>query len=119
ERLGPGRLAAHEVRIDARLAGLLVLEQQIGHAGVSRNDEDPLIEVVPAAPPDQDVVEQGRGGGHRCAADLLHAVPAHHAATFSRSPAWGSIARGSRSAMNAGRGFSAPNGCTSRFDIAL
>src|SRR5690606_1471754 len=119
ERIAPFGLAAHEMGVDARLARLLVLEQQVGHPGVSRDDEDPLVEVVAASPGYQHVVEQGRGGGHRSAADLLYAVLPHQAAALSISPRCGEMGRTSRAAMNSGRGLSALNGFSSRFETAL
>src|SRR5690606_40113338 len=119
ERIAPFGLAAREMGVDARLARILVFEQQVGHPGVGRDHEYPLVEVVAASAGYQHVVEQGRGCGHRGAADLLYAVLPHQAAALSISPRWGEMGRTSRAAMNSGRGLSAPNGLSRRFEPAL
>ena len=55
---GPATLGAGEQGIDARLAGLLVLKQTIGHAGIGRHDEDAVVQRSVATVADQDRVEQ-------------------------------------------------------------
>src|SRR3546814_5530868 len=54
-----------EMPIDARFATLLVFEQQVGHPGIGRDDEDAVVKIAARTPRDQDIVEQGGGGGHR------------------------------------------------------
>ena len=113
-RLAPaaGIVVGDEAAIDAGRAAFLVLEQQVGHPAIGRHDEDAVIKVGAGAAGDQHIVEQGRGRGHRGAADLLDAMVPGHAAT---APASGPRATASGSgsprwARNHGRGFSTPNG---------
>src|SRR5690606_7587807 len=47
ERVPPSGISSGETCIDARLAALLMLQQQVGHAGVGRDDENPAIQVFP------------------------------------------------------------------------
>ena len=76
-----------EAAIDARHAGFLMLQQQVGHTRIGGYDEDAVVEIVAAAACDQDIVEQAGRGRHRCAADFLDAMQAAHAITSAtRSP---------------------------------
>jgi len=72
-----------EALIDAGLAGLLVFQQQVGHAAVGRDDEDALIECIAFATADKDVVQQFFEAAHGCAADLFYGM---HRFNF---PSWG------------------------------
>ena len=123
DRMTPaiGAVIGDEAGIDAGLARFLMLQQQVGHAGIGRHDEDAVIEVRALASRDQDIVEQGRSGGHGGAADLFHAMLAAHASASSiRGPVTGAIGCGSpRAAMNSGRGLSTPNGAARRLLRAL
>nr|AAM14704.1 unknown [Pseudomonas mendocina] len=73
QRFAPGTFALRigEALVDAGLAGLLVLQQQVGHAAVGRDDEDTLVQrcAFPAA--DEDIVENFLEAAHRRAADLV------------------------------------------------
>src|SRR5690606_16725089 len=102
-------------------AALLVLEQQVGHPGIGGDDEDAVIKVAARTPRDQHIVEQGRGRGHRGAADLLDAMMPPHAGTASTSGPDATVSgSGSpRWARNQGRGLSTPNGFSSRLLTAL
>src|SRR3546814_17785692 len=83
--------------IDARFAALLVFEQQVGHPGIGRDDEDAVVKIAARTPRDQDIVEQGGGGGHRGAADLFDAVGSGHAAASCGASGPRPTVRGSRS----------------------
>ncbi len=76
QRFAPGTFALRigEALVDAGLAGLLVLQQQVGHAAVGRDDEDALVQrcAFPAA--DEDIVENFLEAAHRRAADLFHGM---------------------------------------------
>src|SRR3546814_10659352 len=100
--------------IDAGLAALLVLEQQVGHPGIGRDDEDAVVEVGARASRDQHIVEQGSGRGHGGAAGLLGAVTPVHSCTASESGPRATV-RGSGSprwARNQGRGMAPPKGAS-------
>src|SRR5690606_7444545 len=110
-----------EQGVDARLTGLLVVQQAVGHPGVGRDDEDAPIEGRTFTRPDQDVLQHRLGVADRGAADLLDGVRAHHAALGStsgpRAAFSGSTAP--RVATKGGRGARPPNGSTSRLETAL
>ena len=53
-----------EAAIDARHAGFLMFQQQVGHARISGYDEDAVVEIVTATACDQDIVEQAGRGRH-------------------------------------------------------
>src|SRR3546814_2335620 len=63
--------------VDAGLAGLLVLQQQVGHAAVGRHHEHAVIEVAAGALADDDIVHHGLDRRHRGAADLVDAEAGH------------------------------------------
>ena len=85
QRFQPGTLVAGvgEALIDARFAGLFVLQQQIGHAAVGRDHEDTLIKRVAFALAKENVVQQFFEAAHGCAADLFYGM---HRFNF---PSWG------------------------------
>src|SRR3546814_11360402 len=108
--------------IDARFAALLVFEQQVGHPGIGRDDEDAVVKIAARTPRDQDIVEQGGGGGHRGAADLFDAVGSGHAAASCGASGPRTTVSGSgwpRWARNQGRGLTTPNGLFSRLPNPL
>src|SRR3546814_13580505 len=97
--------------IDARFAALLVFEQQVGHPGIGRDDEDAVVKIAARTPRDQDIVEQGGGGGHRGAAALFDAVGSGHAAASCGASGPRTTVSGSgwpRGATNQGRGWTTP-----------
>ncbi len=121
-RLAPAAhiLVGDEAAIDAGHAALLVLEQQVGHPAIGRDHKNAIVEIGTRPPRDQHIVEQGRGCGHRSAADFFDAMPGHAATVSASGPR--SIVSGSGSprwARNQGRGLSTPNGISSRLLTAL
>ncbi len=76
QRLAPGPFTAGigEALVNPGLAGLLVFQQQIGHAAVGRNDEDPLVQLVALSRADKDVVQDFFEAAHGRAADLFYGM---------------------------------------------
>ncbi len=71
---GPVRFGPGVELIDARLAGLLVLQQPVREAAVGGDHEDPVVEIRAGPLTDQDIVEDGVDVAHRRAADLVNRV---------------------------------------------
>src|SRR3546814_7488505 len=59
-RLAPAAriVVGDEAAIDARRAALLILEQQVGHPAIGRDDEDAVVQVGARSPPDQPIDRQ-------------------------------------------------------------
>ena len=127
--------------VDPGLAGLLVLQQRVGDAGIGRHHENSIVERRARAIADQHGIQQLSGSGHRGAADLLNgmahvrlghgfpvASPAREALPVlvvtrfdqpSSPLSMASGASGSRELRNAGRGVLAAKGAPRRLDQAL
>ena len=60
-----------EALVDAGLSGLLMLQQFVGHSRISRNDIDPVVDIVFIL--EDDVVQDFPEAGHGSATDFLYA----------------------------------------------
>ena len=76
QRLLPGFVAAGfgKALVDAGFAGFLVLQQLVGHAAVSGNDKNALIDPVLRVFGQENIVQYFRKAAHGSAADFFYAV---------------------------------------------
>ena len=63
-------------RIDARLGRFLVFQQHVSNAAISRNNDDPVIQIISMSGADQDIAKDRVDIQHRGAADLVNGVRA-------------------------------------------
>ena len=70
-------VAGGEGGVNARLGGLLVFQQQIGHAAIGRNHENTVVQLGALAVADQDIGHQLPEAGHAGSADLFYGMDSH------------------------------------------